>query len=82
MKEIIRTEDIIKYARECAERARERKKEGHWATGYALEQEARKMVDILVVFALNTEDSGQEYDRLEKEIFGNADQEEGEHHGR
>ena len=47
-----------------------------------MEQEARKMVDILVVFALNTEDSGQEYDRLQKEIFGNADQEEGEHHGR
>lgn len=82
MKETIRAADIMKYAKDCVGRAKVRKSEGHWATGYALEQEARKMVDILVVFALNTEDSGQEYDRLQKEIFGNADQEEGEHHGR
>ena len=70
MKEIIRTADIIKYARECAERAKERKKEGHWETGSALEREARKMVDILAVFARDEENYGQEYDRLEKEIFG------------
>lgn len=82
MKEIIRTADIIKYARSCEERAKERKKEGHWATGYALEQEARKMVDILAVFALDTEDPGQEYEQLEKEIFGENDPEEGEHDGR
>lgn len=70
MKEIIRTDDIIKYARECAERAKERKKEGHWETGSALEWEARKMEHILAVFAIDAENYGQEYDRLEKEIFG------------
>lgn len=70
MKEIIRTADIIKYARECAERAKERKREGDWETGSALEREARKMVDILAVFARDEENYGQEYDRMEKEIFG------------
>lgn len=70
MREIIRTEDIIKYARECAERARERKKEGHWETGHALEREARKMEDILMIFAVDIKNTRQEYERLEKEIFG------------
>lgn len=70
MKEIIRTDDIIKYARECAERAKERKKEGHWEIGSALEREARKIEYILAVFAIDAENHDQEYDRLEKEIFG------------
>lgn len=79
MKETIRTEDIIKYAENCAERAKVRKKEGHWATGYALEQEAGKMVDILAIFAADTE---WEFEKIRKEIFGADDPEEGENDGR
>ena len=67
MKEIIRAADIMKYATDCVGRAKVRKSEGHWATGYALEQEAGKMVDVLALFAADTE---QDFGKIREEVFG------------
>lgn len=67
MKEIIRVADIMKYAKDCVGRAKVRKSEGHWATGYALEQEAGKMVDVLALFAADTE---QDFGKIREEVFG------------
>ena len=67
MKEIIRAADIMKYAKDCVGRAKVRKSEGHWATGYALEQEAGKMADVLALFAADTE---QDFGKIREEVFG------------
>lgn len=67
MKETIRAADIMKYAKDCVGRAKVRKSEGHWATGYALEQEAGKMVDVLALFAADTE---QDFGKIREEVFG------------
>lgn len=80
MKETIRAADIMKYAKDCVGRAKVRKSEGHWATGYALEQEAGKMVDVLAIFAADTE---QDFGKIREEVFGDYfGAEEGENDGR
>ena len=67
MKETIRAADIMKYAKDCVGRAKLRKSEGHWATGYALEQEAGKMGYVLAIFAADTE---QDFGKIREEVFG------------
>ena len=70
MKEIIKTSDILEYARKHARTAQKMAKGRDWEGSYGMEWEARRALSFISTFAVDPENYGQEYTQIWKEAFG------------